>query len=275
MTTWVLLRGLTRETRHWGDLPERLAFRLGGAPVLAVDLPGNGSRHLERSPASVEDLLTATRAAAFAGDAAPPYVLVALSLGAMVAMAWASRHADELAGLVLINTSSGGSSPWHRRLRWQRAAQVLRIVAARSAVARERAVLRLTSRHAPLAEDVLVARWAAWRREHPVSIGNALRQLVAAARFRAASTPPPMPTLLLVSLGDALVDPACSVALARRWSVPLNVHPTAGHDLPLDDAGWVADAVAAWWRDGADARAPGAGVPAKAAPRRSSSEPQA
>ena len=57
MTTWVLLRGLTREARHWGPLPQRLAPRLGGAPVVALELPGNGSRHRERSPESVDQMV--------------------------------------------------------------------------------------------------------------------------------------------------------------------------------------------------------------------------
>ena len=38
---WVLLRGLTREARHWGGFPERLGAALG-VEVHCLDLPGNG-----------------------------------------------------------------------------------------------------------------------------------------------------------------------------------------------------------------------------------------
>jgi len=62
MTTWVLLRGLTREIRHWGPLPQRLSFRLGGVPVMALELPGNGSRHRERSAGSVGQTVVASGA---------------------------------------------------------------------------------------------------------------------------------------------------------------------------------------------------------------------
>lgn len=247
MIRWILLRGLTREARHWGDLPERLAFCLGGACVVALDLPGNGMRCRESSPTSIGPMVAACRDALHAAGHEPPYALVGMSLGAMVAMAWATLHAGELAGLVLINSSSRGLSAWHRRLRWRQIPAMLRIVATRDAIARERRVLRLTSRHPPKPETRLLASWAAWRREHPVSGANAIRQLLAAARFRGPDTSTSLPVLVLASEKDALVDPACSVALASAWDADLRVHPTAGHDLPLDDGGWVAVQVRAWW----------------------------
>ena len=77
------------------------------------------------------------------------------------------------------------------------------------------------------------------RLRHPVSTRNALRQLWAAASFSAPKAPPSMPTLILCGLGDHLVDPRCSAALAAHWGCPLATHPTAGHDLPLDAADWV------------------------------------
>ena len=248
MTTWVLLRGLTRETRHWGPLPQRLALRLGGAAVVALELPGNGARHRERSPDSVEQMVAACRQSLVDAGHEPPYVLMGLSLGAMVATAWTHSQPDELEGVVLINGSSRALSPWHRRLRWQSIPSVLRIFATRDAAARERLVLRLTARHPPLRYADLVADWAAWWREHPVEPRNALRQWLAAARFTGRSTRPPMPVLVLASEGDALVDPRCSKQLAKAWRAELRVHPTAGHDLPLDAPDWVVEQTARWWR---------------------------
>ncbi|MGZ5183361.1 MAG: alpha/beta fold hydrolase, partial [Ramlibacter sp.] len=75
---------------------------------------------------------------------------------------------------------------------------------------------------------------------------NALRQLWAAARYRAPDRPPAVPLLLLASAGDRLVHPSCSARLADRWEVPLRLHPWAGHDLPLDDPAWVLDHVLSW-----------------------------
>ena len=248
MTCWVLLRGLTREARHWGELPGRLGSGLPDARVRALDLPGNGTRWLERSPTSIEPMVETSRAALKALGESPPYVLVGMSLGAMVAVAWAAAHADELAGLVLINTSSRALSPWHRRLRWQQLPTLFRILATRDRAARERLVLRLTTRHPPQPEAALIETWTGWSRAFPVSIANALRQLVAAARFRGSRLPVHVPVLVLTAQKDALVDPGCSLALARAWGAELRVHPTAGHDLPLDDSGWVAEQIADWWR---------------------------
>ena len=77
---------------------------------------------------------------------------------------------------------------------------------------------------------------------------NALRQLLAAARYSAPEAPPPVPVLLLASARDQLVSPNCSRTLARRWGVPLAMHPSAGHDLPLDDGPWVAAEIRRWLR---------------------------
>jgi len=74
---------------------------------------------------------------------------------------------------------------------------------------------------------------------HPVAAANALRQLLAAARFMPPRSKPPIPTLVLSGLGDRLVNPRCSQAIAQAWNLPLETHPTAGHDLTLDEPEWV------------------------------------
>ena len=248
MSTWVLLRGLARESRHWGEFPACLANRLAGARLVAIDLPGNGALCAQTSPLRMAALADAARAQLAARGIAAPYHLLALSLGAMVAVDWAMRRPDEIAGAVLINTSLRGVSPLHHRLRPANYARLLRLVLSTDDVDRERAVLALTSRQpgGTPAADALVERWCTIRRDAPVSTRNALRQLVCAALFRAPKERPRVPLLLLSSRGDALVDPRCSLRLAALWRVPHAIHPGAGHDLPLDDAPWVANAVAEW-----------------------------
>ena len=73
-------------------------------------------------------------------------------------------------------------------------------------------------------------------------------QLVAAARYRAPLARPAPPLLILASEHDALVDHSCSRQLARHWTTAFAEHPTAGHDLPLDDGPWVARQVGHWLR---------------------------
>ncbi len=247
MTTWVLLRGLSRESRHWGGFPGLLKWRTGAESVLTLDLPGNGVLSTAQSPASVAAMVVAFREQLRARGAAPPYALLGLSLGGMVAIDWAACHPGECTAIVLVNTSTRTPGRWHERLRWRSLPRLLAIRRERSAAERERLVLALTSRHPSEPADTLVSNWAAWRTEAPVSAANERRQFWAAARFRAPRRVPNVPVLVLASLGDELVDPACSWRLARAWAAELRVHASAGHDLTLDDPEWVARQTADWF----------------------------
>ncbi|WP_310566132.1 alpha/beta hydrolase [Hydrogenophaga sp.] len=244
--TWVLLRGLTREAAHWGSFPSVFQQTLPGAQLHLLDLPGNGARHAERSPATVDALVADVRAQIAQRDIATPVQVLALSLGAMVAAQWAHTAPHELAGAVLVNTSLRPFSPLHHRLQVSNWPRVLRLALGRPTPdAAERLVWQMTSRQRTVDEDV-IATWVSARRQHPVRGANALRQLLAAARYRAPAQAPAVPLLLLAGAGDRLVDPRCSHALARAWQAPLREHPHAGHDLPLDDPHWLAQQVRDW-----------------------------
>jgi len=244
VTTWILLRGLTRERRHWGAFPRQLALEFPEAPVVPLELPGNGELNALASPASIAGMAAFCRGELARAGIAPPYLLLGMSLGAMVAAAWAAAHPGEVAGCVLVSASLGGFSPPHRRLRPRAWPALLAILAARTAEARERRILGLTSGLAGTHPQV-IAEWAEIRRSRPVGARNGLRQLLAAARYRAPRRAP-APTLVLAGARDGLVDPRCSREIARRWRCPLAVHPRAGHDLPLDDGPWVVREIRQW-----------------------------
>ena len=243
---WVLLRGLVRESRHWGALPDLLAQALPADTILCPDLPGNGLRNDQPSPTRIEAMVEDCRATLTGSGHLPPYHLLGLSMGGMVAASWAASHPHEVAALVLINTSMRPFSPFHERLRPACYAQLLRAAAAADNLPRREAlILGLVSNHTARRDAALPA-WVALARQNPVSRRNAIRQLLAAARFRASAAAPAAPALVLASQQDRLVAAACSQALARAWGTALAVHPAAGHDLPLDDAPWVVDEMVAW-----------------------------
>ncbi len=263
MTAWVLLRGLARESRHWGPFPVTLADALGGAagapagpaPIITVDLPGSGCAHHLRSPVTVHAMADHCRSELRARGVRPPYCLLGLSLGGMVATAWAGTAPQEVERLVLVNTSMRPFSRIHERLRPRNYAQLLRMALwPLSDRAAEEAVLAMTCQGAagtaPGGDadgaDELLAEWVEIRRSAPVARANALRQLIAAARFTAPRAAPAAPVLVLTSANDALVSTRCSQQLARAWQCPIASHPSAGHDLPLDDAPWVARRLQAW-----------------------------
>ena len=94
--------------------------------------------------------------------------------------------------------------------------------------------------------ETVLPLWQTLRMERPVSRPNALRQLLAAARFQGPQRKPVTPTLVLASEQDQLVSAECSKILATQWQSALRLHPSAGHDLPLDDGPWVAAQVRQW-----------------------------
>lgn len=247
MTTWVLLRGLGREARHWGEFPARLQAALpAGHVTLALDLPGLGRHHDAASPSSLAGMVEAARRELATLPHRPPCVFVALSLGGMVAQEWMRRERRQVAGCVLINTSVAGLSPPWRRLRPGALARMVLLARPGLTVReRERRILALTSNR-PVDEAVL-STWTGIARMAPVTRANLVRQLAAASLARAARERPTAPTLLLASRHDRIVHWSCSQRLAARWGMPLATHPWAGHDLPLDDPDWVVTQIVAWW----------------------------
>ena len=244
--SWVLLRGLTREARHWDGFADQLAAHVGQGKVTALDLPGNGVFYQQPSPTSVSAMVDFARQQLLAQGVKPPYNLLAMSLGGMVATGWAQRYPLEVCRLVLINTSMQPFSRMTERLRPSNWPQ-LGLLAARWSDTdyAERTIHKLTcNQTAQQAEDL--AQWRQIRKSAPVSSQNALRQLLAAARFSCASAAPPCPVLVLSSGADHLVNPVCSTQLAQAWQAEHRSHSWAGHDLPHDDAQWLVEQVAGW-----------------------------
>ncbi|MBC3920208.1 alpha/beta hydrolase [Undibacterium sp. CY18W] len=247
MTTWVLLRGLMRESRHWGDFPARFQQAAGAGRVLCLDFPGNGQLHAGHSLSSVEAMADYAHQQLQTQGVSEPVQILAVSLGAMVALAWADKYPADLQRMVLINTSVAPHNPFYHRLRPVNYAALVATMLFGSRSQREQLILRITSNlHTEEQGRDIVARWTAYAQEKPISIGNILRQLLAAMRFRAPPCSDKVPLLLLAGERDKLVNAACSRKLAELWHCPLHLHPTAGHDLPLDDAAWLIEQVLAW-----------------------------
>ena len=96
MSSWVLLRGLMREQRHWGRFPGELAQVLPAEHIVTPDLPGNGEQHALRSATTVAEMVEFCRADLRARGVPAPWSLLALSLGG-IAMVWTDRYRELLA----------------------------------------------------------------------------------------------------------------------------------------------------------------------------------
>jgi alpha-beta hydrolase superfamily lysophospholipase len=242
---WLLLRGLVRERRHWGDFPARLAARTGG-DVLALDLPGVGTERERPSPTSLAAIVADLRERFVShrerngggerrGDRAGRWGLFAPSLGGMIALAWAEAWPDDFAHVAVCNTSARDLAGLFERFSPEALRTVARGLLA-SGVTRERHILALVSNtaHGPAHAEA----FAAYAREAPIGPDVLVRQLLAASRATAPATLA-VPLLVLCSDGDRLCSPRASQALAARLGAPIHVHSGGGHDLPLDDPDWV------------------------------------
>ena len=244
MQTWILLRGLTRESRHWGDFVGQFQHALPDTQIITLDLPGNGRLYQQLSPLRIQDMVAHCRTQLVSLNLAAPYNILAMSMGAMVAVSWSEMYPKEVTTQVLINTSMRPFSPFYHRLLPANYTLLLKLsLIGASPEAWEHAFLYLTSNRT---NDDVFSLWLALRQENPVSRSNAVRQLIAAARFHAPLVKPAVRTLLLASEQDHLVSVNCSKTLASRWQCDLRLHSSAGHDLPLDDGPWVAAQELTW-----------------------------
>lgn len=246
---WLLIRGLSRERRHWGSFPQTLAAALGDE-VETIDPPGFGAEHRRTSPSTVAAITDDIAARFDPGDES--WSILGISLGGMVALDWCARRPDAFERCVVVNTSARPSRP-NKRFRPRTAATLLK---ARSGttIDAERATIH-ASVNAP-DDDIaaLAERYATYAEEFPPSRASVRNQVVAATRFACPARIEP-PTLVIASDGDRLVDPSCSRLIADALDAPLAVHQGGGHDLALDAPDWIAETIRQWI--GASAPEPG------------------
>jgi len=251
--SWVLLRGLVREQRHWEDFPEILQSHFPEDEILLYDFPGNGHRYKEQSATSIHEMMDDLRTFVKGSKITHPVHIIALSLGGMVAIEWMHKHPDECAASVLISTSLRGLNPFYERLLPANYLTILRSLFFPGDLYKtEESSLNLISNIASQDEskkELIINNWVTYAEQCPVSGMNGIRQLIAATRFRVPKQRPEVPMLVLGSLSDRLVSPECSLTLAEHWHIPIETHSLAGHDIPLDDATWVCQSIEQWLKE--------------------------
>lgn len=243
---FILLRGLAREAGHWLEFPASLQNSLGKhCKVHCIDFPGCGKYHrtpaLSSIAAMTDHARTQVQAQINQAQGEPVYLL-GISMGGMVALDWVQRFPQDISGLVLINSSSGNQPFWWRLLpgAWPTMALALLLPERQ----REALVLRRVSNR-PVDYQQRLQQWLAIQSQRPVSRDTIITMLKAAASFVPQVSHFPQ-GLILASNKDRLVSVKASKALAQRFQWPLQIHPNAGHDLPMDDGDWVVQQVAQW-----------------------------
>lgn len=248
---WVFLRGLARHSTHWHSFTEVFARELEGREVEHYDLAGNGSQSHRSSFWNLREALEDIREQRKtnflarsienpsenqkASKEQTPVHLLTISMGSMLGALWAELYPEEIASLTLINTSDRRHGFFFERLQPGSWLPLTRAIFATRPTAREEEILRITTHR------LMSLQESAEKFSHhpPPKLRNFVRQLFSASQFSFSQEPPPVPVRILVGLQDRLVSPSCSLRLARSWGITPQVHPEAGHDLPLEAPEWV------------------------------------
>lgn len=237
-----LFRGLVREAKHWGDFPQHLTQVHAGSEVITIDIPGAGTLVHSKAPLSIQGMVEIMRQE-YQQKVKDDHeqILIAVSLGGMIAAQWLKSYPQDFDKVVLINTSYGGVSPLFDRLKPKALAHVLQVPWMKGRQ-KEEHILRLVKNHAQGFKETLDL-WEEIEKERPVSVENSVRQLLAAASFRIGNWKPEHDVLILASTQDRMVSVNCSRKIAQKWQAPIVEHPTGGHDLTSDDPQWVAEKI--------------------------------
>lgn len=242
-TSFFLLRGLAREIRHWGDFPNLLEDTCPDCRSILLEIPGAGKLNNSRAPRNIARYVLEIRKQYLAVVRPEDRnIIVGLSFGGMIAARWLRDFPDDFHGGILINTSSR-LSPTFQRLRPSAAMRLLTASFYRKTLAREKVIAEVVCNLADTAG--LATTWQRISDNAPITRGNILRQLWAAATFDLPDSQN-VPTLLLGCDNDRLVDHSCSQRIARAWDIELLSHPLAGHDLPTDDPDWCCETIFSW-----------------------------
>lgn len=237
-----LFRGLIREGEHWGPFPKYLEASCPSCKVTNIDIPGSGEFFNTSSPLSIRKMVEQMRRVYIQKkDEGDDCILIAISLGGMIAAEWMKNYPEDFSRAVLINSSFGGLSSFYERLKPKALMHLSQTVRMKGRD-KEAHILRLVLNHNSMFDQTLTL-WDEIQKLRPVSLGNTLRQLTAAGLFRIGNYKPSIPILILASTHDRMVSVNCSRAIAEKWKFPLIEHPTAGHDLGADDPKWIVERV--------------------------------
>lgn len=229
--TLVLLHAFPLDHQMWR--PQWIGLA-GKARVIAVDLPGFGQSPPGREPLSVESAADVL-AELLAALTIPGRVVVGgLSMGGYVAMAFARKHPDRLAGLILADTKSAPDDDGAKANRDKLIA-----------LAKEQGA-------AAVAEQLLPKLLSDQTREQRPEVAEEVRKIaarqsaegvaagLAALRDRPDATPGlenvAVPTLFVVGEHDAITPPSVTATMATKvWGSLSVTIPGAGHLSNLEN----------------------------------------
>jgi pimeloyl-ACP methyl ester carboxylesterase len=243
-----LIRGLVREKQHWGTFPQQLEHAFG-VNVYTPEIQGVGENWQQTSPDNFDEMVEFMRSQYLDQIMDGNNMVIAISMGGMIARLWMEKYPNDFKHVVLVNTSFKGINPLFHRLRPHSVFRFLNILTKRSLEERERRIVNMVVNTADKREGIL-KNWIEIQKKHPVKMKSFINQIKAALTFN-----PPMDKpqnnhlLILAAKKDLLCHYKCSEKMHQTWGGKLKIHPEAGHDLPADAPEWMINSIKEWMQE--------------------------
>jgi pimeloyl-ACP methyl ester carboxylesterase len=236
---WIGLRGLARGNGHWGNFPEVLKSFDPNIDFEMLEIPGNGTLNNNRTPLIAEEVLTLLKQNSRIANENKSFNLIGISLGGMLGLKWAEQFPLEIEKLIVINSSLSQFSPFHKRLQPDQILHLTQALYEKNTAKRELIILKIVSNFVEKNKSNLKKN-IEFSTNYPTTTSNLLRQLILAKFLTIDKTKLNTQIKLLCSSNDKLVHYSCSKKIAEQFSLPIQFHTSAGHDLLLDAPEWVA-----------------------------------
>lgn len=234
---WLLIRGLGRDQKHWYNFPKKLNEQFTNGRVITINLPGlDGEANPPMSISEITDFLRTEwlkRKESISGD----WSVLAISLGGMLALDWCDRYPKDFKKVSIINSSSKTTSSLFERISPLAIKTILHNFMIKDLFKRETQVLKLITNKTEITNKLLNDMVTVSKEMH-LTKKIFFKQLFAASKF-VLPEKINIPLVVLSSKTDRFTSYKCSEAIAKKYNVPFHLHPSAGHDLPMDDPAWV------------------------------------
>jgi pimeloyl-[acyl-carrier protein] methyl ester esterase len=239
---WLLLRGLSRNHKHWLDFKDRAQAALPASKIHFIDLPGFGQNANQAAPLSISQNTQIVReqwqqlkSRGSKQEFLQPWGVLALSFGGVVALDWISKNEDFQSALI-VNTSLSNFSSASERFNFAALSPIL--IRLGIAEEREKLILQLISNNSQRRME-LESNWLKASEVYPISLRNTLRQLWAARQFTLdlslASKIKSTHVTVIASEFDRLVSSSCSKKISKKLDLKLKIDFESGHDIPIDN----------------------------------------
>jgi pimeloyl-ACP methyl ester carboxylesterase len=242
--TIYLLRGLSREAGHWGDFDQYVFKSFPNCIIHYVDMPGAGIYHSQKSPTSIPEIVHQLKAITPVEKG--NNLLIASSLGGMVAIEWVTQFPEDFQYLVTVCSSYRGICKPLERFNMKFALPILHSLISMNMAIREKVILRINSNDVEK-RKLLLEPWLNIQTKRRMSKSNFIRQVIAAFKFQPSPIDRKVSLLIVGSKMDQLVCESCIVKAHRYFGGTLIWHSTSGHCIPIDAPDWLAENIRSWF----------------------------